>query len=73
MMFSTTADLTSSVYLLEFMTKASKIMYFDKLVSRSLRAKEYCSVFRDLDQPEQGGQSEQGKSGRGQVEEEKEV
>ena len=48
-MFSAAANLTSSVYLLEFMIKVFKFMWFDKLVSRGLLAREYFTVFRDLD------------------------
>ena len=49
MMFSAAADLTSSVYLFEFVTKAPKFMQSDELVGCGLCAREYCSVFRDLD------------------------
>lgn len=48
-MSSAIADLTSSIYLLEFVTKVPEFIQPDKLVGRSLRAREYCSVFRDLD------------------------
>ena len=48
-MSSAAANLASRVYLLEFVTKAPKFMWSDKLVGRGLLAREYCSVFRDLD------------------------
>lgn len=43
------ANLASSVYLLDFVTKAPKLMWSNKLMGRGLLARQYCSVFRDLD------------------------
>jgi len=43
-MSNAAANLASSVCLLEFMTKAPKFMWSDKLVGRGLLAREYCSA-----------------------------
>ena len=49
MMSSATADLASSVCLLEFVTKALEFIWFDKLIGHGLIATEYCSSFCNLD------------------------
>lgn len=48
-MSSTTADLVSSVCLLEFMAIAPEFLWSNELVSNRLLATENCSIFRDLD------------------------
>ena len=49
MMPGAATDLDSSVCLLELVTKYPEFMRSDKLLGRSLRAREYDRVFHDLD------------------------
>ncbi len=49
MMSGTTANLISSVCLLEFMAIAPEFLWSNELVGSRLLATENCSVFRDLD------------------------
>jgi hypothetical protein len=62
-MSSTTADLVSSVCLLEFMAIAPEFTWSDDLVGSRLLATENCSVVRDLDVNSECIESVSGRAG----------